>query len=75
MVATPEEMAAARIPIAYRDACAHLLIPLNKCRRKTFYMPWECEHERHTYEKCQYLEYKKRSKDAKEAAAAKIEGH
>lgn len=20
------------------------------------YLPWKCEHERHTYEKCQYLE-------------------
>ena len=24
-----------------------LLIPLNKCRRKTFYAPWECENERY----------------------------
>ena len=61
--ATPEEMANANLAIGYRDACAHLLIPLNKrahaswrwifcelirrrrrCRRKTFYMPWECGH-------------------------------
>lgn len=28
-----------------------LLIPLNVCRRKHNYLPWECEHERHTYEK------------------------
>ena len=28
--ATHEEMANANIPIALRDACAHLLIPLNK---------------------------------------------
>lgn len=42
-----------------------LLIPLNKCRRKTFYAPWACEEERyvclsdpsHTYERCQYQEY------------------
>ena len=48
---------AARLDIAYRDYCAHLLIPLNKCRHETFYLPWKCGHERHTYEKCQYVEY------------------
>ena len=29
-----------------------LLIPLNVCRKGTLYMPWECENERHAYEKC-----------------------
>jgi hypothetical protein len=28
-----------------------LLIPLNACRRKNYYLPWECEDERHGYEK------------------------
>lgn len=28
-----------------------LLIPLNTCRRKNMYLPWECEDERHVYEK------------------------
>lgn len=32
----------ARLPLAYRDSCAHLLIPLNKCRRETWYAPWKC---------------------------------
>lgn len=31
-----------------------LLIPLNVCRKGTFYMPWECENERHSYEKCAF---------------------
>ncbi|KAI5850997.1 NADH-ubiquinone oxidoreductase-like protein B18 subunit [Tricharina praecox] len=57
---THEEMSAARLPLAYRDTCAHLLVPLNKCRYDTFYMPWKCEDERHSYEKCQYVEFKKR---------------
>ena len=57
MVATREEMKAAKLDIGYRDFCAHLLIPLNACRRKSFYLPWKCEHERHVYEKCQYKEY------------------
>jgi NADH dehydrogenase (ubiquinone) 1 beta subcomplex subunit 7 len=50
-------MAKSRIPFEYRDYCAKLLIPLNKCRGETFYLPWKCETERHAYEKCQYDEY------------------
>ncbi|KAI1008999.1 hypothetical protein LB504_001431 [Fusarium proliferatum] len=40
--ATREEMRDAKLPLAYRDSCAHLLIPLNKCRRDTWYAPWKC---------------------------------
>lgn len=40
--ATREEMSDAKLPLAYRDSCAHLLIPLNKCRRETWYAPWKC---------------------------------
>ncbi|XP_038701415.1 NADH dehydrogenase [ubiquinone] 1 beta subcomplex subunit 7-like [Tripterygium wilfordii] len=54
MIATQAEMVEARVPLAYRDQCAHLLIPLNKCRQSEFYLPWKCEDERHTYEKCEY---------------------
>ena len=28
-----------------------LLIPLNVCRKDKLYMPWECDNERHAYEK------------------------
>lgn len=56
MIATREEMRDAKLDIGYRDFCAHLLIPLNECRRKSFFLPWKCEHERHVYEKCQYKE-------------------
>ncbi|KAK3903307.1 NADH-ubiquinone oxidoreductase B18 subunit-domain-containing protein [Staphylotrichum tortipilum] len=58
--ATREEMREARLPLAYRDSCAHLLIPLNRCRTDNFFLPWKCVDERHSYEKCQYLEFKKR---------------
>ncbi|CAH9085586.1 unnamed protein product [Cuscuta epithymum] len=54
MIATQEEMVEARVPLAYRDQCAHLLIPLNKCRQAELYLPWKCENERHSYEKCEY---------------------
>ncbi|KAL6769729.1 NUOB18 [Auxenochlorella protothecoides x Auxenochlorella symbiontica] len=57
---TEEEMRVARIDMAFRDRCADKLVPLNKCRRASFFLPWKCEEERHAYEKCEYLEYKLR---------------
>jgi len=72
MIATQEEMDAARLPLYARDYCAHLLIPLNECRRATLFAPWECKHDRHVYEKCMYVEYKKRVASlAAEKAATK----
>lgn len=32
MQVSEEEMKAARLPLEFRDQCAHLLIPLNECR-------------------------------------------
>ena len=36
-------MREARLPMAYRDSCANLLIPLNRCRYEEYYLPWKCE--------------------------------
>ena len=36
-------MSEARLPLAYRDGCAGLLIPLNRCRYEEYYLPWKCE--------------------------------
>lgn len=36
-----------RVPLGYRDSCAHLLIPLNQCRLRELYLPWKCEEERY----------------------------
>ncbi|KAF2965615.1 hypothetical protein GQX73_g7962 [Xylaria multiplex] len=98
--ATREEMREAKLPIAYRDSCANLLIPLNRCRVDTYYLPWKCEvrsfaipshplrsnrpnpihiqssnaalqDERHSYEKCQYVEFKKRVAKMDELRASK----
>lgn len=33
----------ANLPIQYRDSCANLLIPLNRCRYEEYYLPWKCE--------------------------------
>ncbi|KAI9643755.1 hypothetical protein NHQ30_007104 [Ciborinia camelliae] len=79
--ATREQMSEARLPIAYRDGCAGLLIPLNRCRQEEYYLPWKCERadiwdlvkqqERHSYEKCQYDEFKKRVAKMDELREAK----
>ncbi|KAK2754703.1 hypothetical protein FQN54_006836 [Arachnomyces sp. PD_36] len=66
-----QAMSDARLPLAYRDSCAHLLIPLNRCRYEEYYLPWKCEDERHSYEKCQYVEFKKRVAKMDELRAAK----
>ncbi|KAI6039210.1 B18 subunit of NADH:ubiquinone oxidoreductase, partial [Pisolithus marmoratus] len=50
-IASQEELKAAKVPVAWRDQCSSLLIPLNVCRRQTYYLPWQCENERHSYEK------------------------
>ncbi|MCJ1451342.1 hypothetical protein MMC28_001678 [Mycoblastus sanguinarius] len=69
--ATREQMSEARLPLAYRDSCAGLLIPLNRCRFEEYYLPWKCVDERHSYEKCQYEEFKKRVAKMDELRAAK----
>jgi len=56
-MASKEDLDSARINIAFRDSCSHLLIELNKCRVDTLYVPWQCTDLRHAYEKCQYDEY------------------
>ena len=43
VAATREAMSEARLPLAYRDGCAGLLIPLNRCRYEEYYLPWKCE--------------------------------
>mmetsp|Transcript_21225 Transcript_21225/g.44336 ORF Transcript_21225/g.44336 Transcript_21225/m.44336 type:complete len:93 (+) Transcript_21225:75-353(+) len=54
------------IPIDLRDKCAHLLVPLNVCRRETWFNPDKCTHQRHIYEECQYICWTRR-KEKKEA--------
>ncbi|KAI0829208.1 B18 subunit of NADH:ubiquinone oxidoreductase [Trametes gibbosa] len=61
--ASQTELKAAKVPIGWRDQCSALLIPLNVCRKDKLYLPWECENERHAYEKCQYEDYMRRMKE------------
>ena len=73
MIATREEMKRAKLDLGYRDFCAHLLIPLNECRRRSFYLPWKCGRERHVYEKCQYKECVRTMRDARGWATREVE--
>lgn len=59
MMISDEELAKERIPLAARDYCAHLLVDLNRCRRKTYYLPFKCTEEKHEYEQCLYKEYRR----------------
>merc|ERR1712023_149280 len=65
MQATEAQMKEAKLSVAMRDYCAHLLIPLNECRHRNYYLPWKCEHERHDYETCEYKEYMRRMHNQK----------
>lgn len=58
-----------KIPLAYRDRCALLLVPLTKCRYETGHMPWKCVQERHDYEQCQYLDFQRRVKELEDFKA------
>lgn len=57
MMISDEELAKERIPLAARDYCAHLLVDLNRCRRRNLYLPFKCTEEKHEYEQCLYNEY------------------
>ena len=66
IIVSHDEMKKNQIPIPFRDRCAKLLIPLNKCRKNGGYLPWTCVEERHDYEHCQYLDFKRRIKELEE---------
>ncbi|KAF6745388.1 NADH-ubiquinone oxidoreductase B18 subunit-domain-containing protein [Ephemerocybe angulata] len=67
-LASQEDLKKHKIPLLWRDGCSALLIPLNICRKQNNYKPWECDHERHTYEN-----YVRRMKEAAKQKAAAAE--
>lgn len=51
----------ADIPYHYRDYCAHLWIDYKECRMTNpFFWRSTCHHQVHSYNKCQYQEFKRR---------------
>ncbi|XP_011307829.1 NADH dehydrogenase [ubiquinone] 1 beta subcomplex subunit 7 [Fopius arisanus] len=63
MVATQQEMRAARIEDEFRDYCAHHYLQLEVCRRENF--PWvmKCGAEKHKWDVCAYEDYVLRMKE------------
>lgn len=63
MKATQKEMMDARVPLRFRDFCAHLYMPLMKCRFETGNVPWRCKEEKHEWEECEVQDYYRRMRD------------
>lgn len=56
MVATDAEMESAKLELGDRDYCAHLLISYNSCRKEVWPWVYQCGHEKHEYQQCEYEE-------------------
>lgn len=56
MVATPEEMESAKVPLHFRDYCAHTYIGLEKCKKDKFPFVYRCHPEKHEHDHCQLEE-------------------
>ncbi|CAG7721113.1 unnamed protein product [Allacma fusca] len=54
MIATKDEMIAAKVPYKYRDFCAHKYIQFKACARSVYPIVIKCEHERHEWEECMF---------------------
>ncbi|XP_065093061.1 NADH dehydrogenase [ubiquinone] 1 beta subcomplex subunit 7 [Ochlerotatus camptorhynchus] len=63
MIATEQEMEAAKLPLADRDYCAHKLIAHRACRADVWPWAYKCAHEKHDYLNCQYEDYIYRMKE------------
>jgi len=63
---TEQEMKDNKVPLQWRDRCAALLVPLNKCRRETTFLPWKCSQLRHDYEQCEYMDFQRRVEEYKQ---------
>ncbi|XP_075991232.1 NADH dehydrogenase [ubiquinone] 1 beta subcomplex subunit 7-like [Anticarsia gemmatalis] len=63
MEACQEDLMSAKIPIQFRDYCAHYLLDYQICRYK--YMPFvvRCAHEKHAYLECEHQDYLLRMKE------------
>ncbi|XP_065185671.1 uncharacterized protein LOC135816200 [Sycon ciliatum] len=52
MYVSQDEMARWRVPIAFRDFCAHKYIEYMKCVKDTYHCPWKCWDVHHEMEHC-----------------------
>ena len=63
MVACNEHLISARIPVKYRDYCAHYLLDYQVCRYKHMPLLYKCHKERHAYLSCEKDDYILRMKE------------
>ncbi|XP_058463882.1 NADH dehydrogenase [ubiquinone] 1 beta subcomplex subunit 7 [Malaya genurostris] len=63
MIATEQEMEAAKVPLENRDYCAHKLIAHMACRADVWPFAYKCAHEKHDYLNCQHEDYIYRMKE------------
>ncbi|XP_059472465.1 NADH dehydrogenase [ubiquinone] 1 beta subcomplex subunit 7 [Neocloeon triangulifer] len=75
MIASQEEMVAAKLELDERDYCAHKLIDFRKCRSENW--PWvaNCKHEKHEYLTCQFDDYVLRMKEYEREKRLKARQH
>jgi len=66
MKLSQKELRDYHIQIGHRDTCAHLIPPLQDCRRRTKFAPWaeDCKHMKHILVRCIYKDYLRRLKDS-----------
>lgn len=57
MLASEDDMIAAKIPLKQRDYCAHKYLELEECKRIHYPFMLKCAHKRHEYEECQAEEW------------------
>lgn len=63
MIAKEEHLKSAKIPIPYRDFCAHYLLDYQVCRYKKMPLLYQCAHEKHAYLSCEARDYVLRMKE------------
>ncbi|XP_064355323.1 NADH dehydrogenase [ubiquinone] 1 beta subcomplex subunit 7 [Dromaius novaehollandiae] len=63
MVASAEQLAAARVPLEQRDFCGHRLLELLRCQRDAFPRVPRCHPQRHAWQACQHHDYVMRMKE------------
>uniref|UniRef100_A0A336MBQ8 NADH dehydrogenase [ubiquinone] 1 beta subcomplex subunit 7 n=2 Tax=Culicoides sonorensis TaxID=179676 RepID=A0A336MBQ8_CULSO len=63
MIATEEEMVAAKLALEDRDYCAHKLIDYKQCRQEVWPFVYKCAHERHALFQCKFDDYVMRMKE------------
>ncbi|XP_043596557.1 NADH dehydrogenase [ubiquinone] 1 beta subcomplex subunit 7 [Bombus pyrosoma] len=54
MPVSEEDLIAAKVPVEYRDYCAHIFLEYKRCFIKKFPFVILCAEEAHKYKECEY---------------------